>query len=311
MSRLSTVFTWHLLYNLPIKIRKESIILDVYADLFFLINFSMDYICLYITGKILRLKVSATKYIISSIIGGAYSVIALFWNVGTILAFIIDILVCIIMTAICFYHKGDKVKSIVTASLLYIGISMLIGGVMTAIFNLLNKLEINFESISADGAHTYTFAIIAVISAVLSMKGISLITRKNRHKEYLVEIIINKKTGSFLGFVDTGNLVKDHISGKSIIFIDKSAASKIIDPDAEEKFYQGEILYRSSRLVPISTATGSSATLIFVPDKITLIETNEKNATEFQVDCLIALTKINKGDGYEAIIPEDIIKLNI
>ena len=284
--------------------------MDVYADLFFLINFSMDYICLYITAKILRLKISATKYIISSIIGGAYSVIALFLNVGSILAFIIDILVCIIMTAICFFQKCDKAKNIVTSSMLYIGISMLIGGVMTAIFNLLNKLEINFENISNDGAHTYAFAIIAVISAVLSMKGISLITRKNRHKEYFVDLTINQKTCKFLGFVDTGNLVKDQISGKSIIFIDKSAASKIIDPDAEEKFYQGEILYRGSRLVPISTATGSSATLIFVPDKITLTEKSAKNASEFQVDCLIALTKINKGE-YSAIIPEDIIKLNI
>ena len=284
--------------------------MDVYADLFFLINFSMDYICLYITAKILRLKISATKYIISSIIGGAYSVIALFLNVGSILAFIIDILVCIIMTAICFFQKCDKAKNIVTSSMLYIGISMLIGGVMTAIFNLLNKLEINFENISNDSAHTYAFAIIAVISAVLSMKGISLITRKNRHKEYFVEVSINQKTCKFLGFVDTGNLVKDQISGKNIIFLDKSAASKIIAPDAEEKFYQGEILYRGSRLVPISTASGSSATLIFVPDKITLTEKNAKNASEFQVDCLIALTKINKGE-YSAIIPEDIIKLNI
>ena len=139
MPRLSTVFTCHLLYNLPIKTREESTILDVYADLFFLINFSMDYICLYITGKILKIKVTAAKYVISSVLGGLYSVIALFLNVGAILAFIIDILICIIMTAICFYHKGDKVKNIITSSLLYIGISMLIGGVMTAIFNLLNK----------------------------------------------------------------------------------------------------------------------------------------------------------------------------
>ena len=285
--------------------------MDVYADLFFLINFSMDYICLYISGKILRLNVSAAKHVISSVLGGLYSVVALFLNVGSILAFIIDILICIIMTAICFYHKGDKVKNIITSSLLYIGISMLIGGVMTAIFNLLNKLDINFQSISDDGAHTYTFAIIAVISAILSMRGISLITRKNRHKEYFVEVTINKKTCNFLGFVDTGNLVKDQISGKSIIFIDKNAASKIIDPDAEEKFYQGEILYRGSRLVPISTAGGSTATLIFVPDKITLAEKNGKSTSEFQVDCLIALVEINKGDGYEAIIPEDIIKLNI
>ncbi len=285
-------------------------ILDVYVDLFFLINFSMDYICLYITSKIVRQKVNAKKYIIASIIGGAYSVLALFFTFHSIIAFIIDMLICIIMISICFCAKGNEKRHVFGTALLYIGISMLLGGVMTAIFNLLNRLDIDLSGLSNDGAHTYTFAIIAVISAALSTKGISLITKKNRHKEYWVRIYINGRVCSLFGFVDTGNLVQDVLSGKSIIFIDRSASKDTIDPDAETKFYKGEIIYKGSRLIPISTANGSSMTLVFAPDKVVLKEKSQKEVAEYEVDCLISLTDIKK-DTYSAIIPEELTRLNI
>lgn len=285
-------------------------IYDVYVDLFFLINFSMDYICLYITAKILKHNASAKKYIVASLIGGLYSVLALFISLHSVIAFAIDTLVCMIMILICFYSKELRAGSLISLVLLYVGISMLLGGVMTAIFNILNKLNINFDSMSDDGADTYAFAIIAIISAALSMKGISLITKKNKHKEYFVNIKINNSSCSLLGFVDTGNLIKDSISGKSIIFIDRSAAADIIVPNVEEKFYAGEIIYPGSRLIPISTANGTSMSLVFVPDEITLKEKSEKKSIEFKADCLISLIDIKK-DTYAAIIPDTVIKSDI
>ena len=180
---------------------------------------------------------------------------------------------------------------------------------MTALFNALNRLDLDLTWLSYDGAHTYTFALIAIISAAVSIKGISLISKRNRHREYFVRISVGKNSSVLLGFVDTGNLVKDQISGKSIIFIDRSAISSVIDPLAEEKFLKGEILYEGSRLISISGAQGSRLKLVFPPDRITLKEKSEKESAELYVDCLISLTDIKSN--YQAIIPEDIIKLNI
>lgn len=283
-------------------------IYDVYVDLFFLINFSMDYICLYISAKILRHKIRTKKLVISSAIGGLYAVASLFIITEPILAFIIDALVCLIMIAICFYSKGEKLKYIFVSTLLYVGVSMLLGGIMTALFNLLNKLDIDLGGIADDGAHTYIFAIIAIISAAISMKGISLITRKNKHREYYVNITLKGKSCPLLGFVDTGNLIKEQISGKGIIFIDKAAAAKVIPTDTEKKYYDGEIVFPGSRLVPIVTAQGSSLILVIPPDKVTIKEKSQKNDQELAVDCLLGLTSID-GKEYSAIIPDDIRRL--
>ncbi len=284
-------------------------IYDVYVDLFFFINFSMDYICLYITAKILRHKISAARFVIASATGGIYSVISLFLNLNPIPALLLDCAACIFLVAICFYKKGAKKLHLFPTALLFVGISMLLGGIMTAIFNLLNKLELDLDALYSDGAHTYIFAIIAVVSAAVSVKGISFITKKNRHREYYVSVTVNEKVKEYIGFVDTGNMAREQISGKSIIFLDGASSAPMIDLDAKEKYLKGEIKYRGSRLIPINTATGSSLVFALIPDKITLKRKNHKAQNEFDVDCFIALTDISSDD-HDAIIPEDIIKLN-
>ena len=143
-------------------------IYDVYVDLFFFINFSMDYICLYITAKILRHKISTPRFVIASALGGAYSVVSLFLSLGPFPSFLLDCAACFLLITVCFYKKGTKKLRLFPAALLFVGVSMLLGGVMTAIFNLLNKLDLDLDILYSDGAHTYVFAIIAVVSAAIS-----------------------------------------------------------------------------------------------------------------------------------------------
>ena len=281
-------------------------IYDVYVDLFFFINFSMDYICLYITAKILRHKISALRFVIASALGGAYSVASLFLSLGPFPSFLLDCAACFLLIVVCFYKKGTKKLRLFPAALLFVGVSMLLGGVMTAIFNLLNKLDLDLDILYSDGAHTYVFAIIAVVSAAISVKGISFITKKNRHREYYVKVTVNGITEEYSGFVDTGNMAREQISGKGIIFLDGEASASIIDPDAKEKYLKGEFIYRGSRLIPITTAAGSTLAFALIPDKITLKRKSHREQAEFEVDCFIALTDLTEVD-HKAIIPEDII----
>ncbi len=283
-------------------------IYDVYIDLFFLINFSMDYICLYITAKVLRHKVKTAKFLLSSALGAIYAAVSLFLASPPALALVIDALVCLIMIAICFYGKRGSTKNIFLSTLLYVGISMLLGGIMTALFNLLNKLEIDLSFLSNDGVHTYLFAIIAIVSALLSIRGLSFITKKNRHREYFVDIDLLNKKCTLLGFVDTGNLVRDKISGKQIVFVDRKAVASIIPTDTEKRYYNGEILFSGSRLVPITTAQGQSMILVIVPNTVQLREKTHKAERVSRVDCLLGLTDVNMGE-YTAIIPDDIRSL--
>ena len=144
---------------------------DVYADILFLINFSMDYLCIYITAKVLHKKIGFLRSLIAAAFGGIYSVISLFFYVTPVIAFILDCAVCAVICAIAFACGKKKLTSLCVPTFLYVGISMMTGGCMTAIFNLLNKLELPLDLIGEDSVSTYLFAILAAIAGVISLKS--------------------------------------------------------------------------------------------------------------------------------------------
>ena len=167
---------------------------DVYVDLLFLINFSMDYLCLYICAKVLHRKANLPKMLISSAIGGIYSVVSIFLSHLPAIELIIDALVCLIMCAIVFADKGRRISSTLLCAFLFVGISMMTGGCMTAVFNLLNRLDLPLDRIDGDGISTYMFALLALIAGIISLRSGQLISRRANVKECRLNLTIGEKS---------------------------------------------------------------------------------------------------------------------
>ena len=285
----------------------------VYADLLFLINFSMDYLCLYITSRILHKRMNLPKMLLSSALGGIYSVISLFFTLNTVLSLVIDVLICIVMCAIVFAEKETKASSTLLCSFLFVGISMMTGGCMTALFNLLNRMDLPLENIASDGLSTYAFAIIAAVAGFISLKSGQLISHRSTVTECELEISLEGKSIVLKALVDSGNLIKDPLSGKSVIVIDKGQLNKIVNTKLYESFICGnrsDNAPRGIRLIPINTAGGKSMLAASHPDKATIRFTDRKGKPHaFDADVMIAPSDIQQSaDGYSAIIPAEIIK---
>ena len=288
---------------------------DVYADLLFLINFSMDYLCLYICAKVLHRKIRIPRILIASIVGGVYSVLALFFPVNTFLSVLIDVAVCAILCAIVFAEKNQRLSSTLLCTLLFVGISMMTGGCMTALFNLLNRLPLPLSAIEDDGITTYLFAILATISGLISLRSGQVISRRASVTECLISLTVTDRTTELKGLVDTGNLVKDPLTGKAVILIDRESLSEICDVSVYDRFAIGEQIPNdahtlSLRLIPINTAGGRSMLVAVKPKALTLTATDTRGrARTFSPDILIAPTDLkNSAEGYKAIIPAEILK---
>lgn len=287
---------------------------EVYADLLFLINFSMDYLCLYICVRILRRKMRLGRMLLAASIGGVYSVAALFLTVAAPLSLLIDVGVSLIMCAIVFSDKGRKFSSTLLCLFLFIGISMMTGGCMTAIFNLLNRLNLPLGDIETDGISTYLFAALAAIAGLISLGSGELISRRSAVKECLLTVTIDGKTLTLRALSDSGNLVKDALSGKAVILIDRAELSKITDLKQFDDFSRGiepdPLKIRGLRLIPINTASGRGMLVAALPDKLTAEITTKKGSSSIELDALIAPSDIqNSAAGYSAIIPAEILKL--
>ena len=304
------------MYNLyiPRKGRKKME-QEVYADLLFLINFSMDYLCLYICAKVLHRPRSLPRMLIAAAVGGIYSIVALFLPFSPILDLLTDAVVCIGISAIAFSQKGRRFSSTLLCAFLFVGISMMTGGCMTAIFNLLNRLDLPIANLDTDGVSTYLFAIIAAAAGFISLRSSAIMSKKSSIKECLLTVTLNQKSVTVTAIADTGNLVKDPLSGKRIVLIDRRELDKIADVSEFDDFANGivreEPTIRSFRLVPIKTASGRSLLSAALPDSLTASVTTKKGkSATLSLDALIAPTNIeNSADGAMAVIPAEIIRI--
>ena len=116
---------------------------EIYGDVLFLINFSMDFLSLYIAGKIMHFKMSAWRVILGASVGAVYGVCSLLFDLGALFNNVITVLVMVMMCAIAF--RFGSFRNFAATAALFCGISMLIGGIMTAAFTKLGKYQTYIE----------------------------------------------------------------------------------------------------------------------------------------------------------------------
>ena len=288
---------------------------DVYVDLLFLINFSMDYLCLYICSKILHRKMILSKMRAAAALGGVYSVVSLFFSLSPWLEVLIDCVACVVMCIIVYADKTRGIGSLFLSSFLFIGISMMTGGCMTALFNLLNKLDLPLELVGEDSISTYLFAVLAVISGIISLKSGEVISRRAPIKECRLSVKFCGKDFEFLGLSDSGNLVRDPISGKAVIFVERAIIERQQSLVFLDEFLKGNFIpdspCKALKIIPLKTASGASVAVAALPEEIRAEFENKKGKTvSVELDAMISPCDIgSNANGYTAIVPSEIIKI--
>jgi hypothetical protein len=178
----------------------------IYGDVLFVINFSMDFIALFICGKIMHFKMNFWRMALAATIGGVYGVASLFFELGTAGDILVDVLMAMALCFVAHYH-GSTLKTFgVTA--LFAAVSMLMGGAMTALYSKIGKYQAYIQI--GGTVHTVfgdisfgVFAVIAVVSAVLTYVLQKLINRKTGAKVCTIRVTFEEGVYVFSAFVDT------------------------------------------------------------------------------------------------------------
>jgi stage II sporulation protein GA (sporulation sigma-E factor processing peptidase) len=262
----------------------------LYIDVLFAINFSMDFISLYITSLILKKRLYKTRILISSLIGGLYGALELLISTNAVIGLIINISISAIMCIIAF--KYEKFIRFLASLVLFWGASASLGGIMSLLYNFINKMFYEFISeYSYNEVYSgVRFFIVASLSILCALVFNKIYLSKKEIKEVTIEIEHNKEKFSFLGICDSGNLLKEPISGKSVILISKnSLLGGIIEKDQEIK----------KRYIPYKAVNSEGIIKGIVPDKIK-INNNE-------VTAIIAPVENNMFSGAEALVPTSLL----
>ena len=283
---------------------------EIYGDVLFIINFSMDFLSLYIVGRLLHFDMKAWRVILGASVGALYGVLELLLDTYAFFEMLLTVGVLLLMCLIAF---GAKRAHTYLASVVLVGaVGMLIGGMMTSAFVKLGSYR-SYIEIGGD-IHTvfgdipiWQFAVFAAISALATWGIGRLFKRKTALRTCRLKISFGGEEKEMTALVDSGNLLEEPLSGTPVIFLKGSAASVL--PERLIFAMQSGISALSAedagklRVIPSRTVTGEGLMLAAVPEKTALffdgIWENRR--------ALIALDD-SGGDygGFEALVPENL-----
>ncbi len=262
----------------------------LYVDILFAINFSMDFFALFLTSIILRRKIFKERILLSAIFGGMYGVFDIVFLKKTLVSILLSVLVSLLMCLIAF--KKHKLGNVVSTVLVFFGVSASLSGIMSVLYNFLNKILSEYiKNYSYNSLYNGArFFVIVSLSMLISMVVLKVWSKEKNVKTVEAEIEFKGIIYNLNGLCDSGNLLREPITGRSVILIsDTTDLAKAIDLEPEFK----------KRYVPFNGVENSGILKGIVPKKI-LINNIEKSA-------ILAPIKNLTFSGYEMLVPTSLI----
>ena len=254
----------------------------IYADTLFAVNFSMDFLALYITGKSLHTAIDPGKLTLSASIGAIFATITAVLPYEGRIAGIIGCLTFIGCAALmCFTAYRCRIAK---STAVFIAVNLGLGGMISAMCSWLRKS--GFEA--SQTLEPLTLIVFGMIAGAASL----LYGRLGRTKERETEVTIKLPDGDKKLYLlsDSGNLLYEPISGKPVVIARPSALG--IDELTPENV--PESLKMKLRAIPSESIAGKRLIYGFAAGL-----TIDRRV----IEAVIAPVEADFG-GYDGIIPE-------
>ena len=279
---------------------------EVYVDLYFFINTCMNLLTLMISATLLHRKVSRWRAWLAASVGGLWAVVALFSGVEGFWGLLFDAVVIFLMCAAVFATKQSTVKMLLKCTLVGTLTSMILGGVMTALYFLFNRIHLPLADSSENSSSLLIFALIASLAGLATVQGGRFLGLSKKSKSVTVSAVLFGKAVTFSALVDTGNHLREPISGRSVIVADKTRIlavlpkplSVALTSPSPEMWLSDSRYATHIRLVPTNTATGNGMLPAILPDKLTLTD----GKVTYPADYLIAPAPMEHSADFDAVI---------
>ncbi len=279
----------------------------IYADILFLIDISMDFLSLYLTAVFIKVRFRTVSCIFAAVIGALFSVISVVTRSEHIL---LSVAVSVLMCLIAYYGSG--LKTVLQTVIIFYVVNLMLGGAMTVIFNLFNKLADkgtdflyygNVNSIKENLPPLVFMTALAVL-IIISKAVIRIYTKRPKGEIVKVSITASGKTCDFTLAEDSGNLLTEPISNQPVIFLKEASVMKFGSEELVSAMKMKEAVYNGSskgryRIVVYRTVSGRDMSVCFKPDSIRL---GRKECSAW-----IAIGKNLSMSGVDGIIPTSLI----
>lgn len=293
--------------------------MTIYVDIVLLENLCMNYIILFGTAYIMKIKVKHIRILLASLIGAVYAVVA-YAGVFPIYANLITkIILSICMTYIAFNPK--KLKGLIKELLLFYLVSFSLGGCAFALLYIVRPQDIFMKDGVYIGTYPLKIALLGGITGfVITYIAIKIVKTRITKSEiiYKAVIKIEEQELEINVLLDTGNMLKDPISGNAVIMVEKNRLYKIVPKellDNMNKFLGGEfenkeiLEYKKRiRFIPFTSVGKQNGMLLGIKADLVKIITDVDEIINEKAIIGVYEKTFSKSGKYSGLIGLDILE---
>ncbi len=266
-------------------------IITVYADILFVVNFSMDFLTLFISGKLTNKKMKKLKLILGASIGSLSGTAITFVPYSSeitqgVFTVVFGFVVSLIMTYIAF-GKYTSFFAMLRDCVIVWGSGALIGGVMTFVINMGEPVYFDYGR---------NFAVSFAVCAAVSLFTVRFILSGKSKKSAVVKITEGEETYTVKALCDSGSFISEPLTGVPVIIIRESELG-----NTGLRLKSDILTELRLRIIPINGICGNRILRGFIPDKVMI--------DDVEVRAIIASDgESSDYGGFDGIIPSILCK---
>ncbi len=288
----------------------------VYIDVLFVINVMIDGMLLWCSTKIAGVRTKWWRIWIAAIVGGIYAVCIFFPQLSPMYVLIAKVAVSVIMVCIAFWVKTWR--ELLRAILIFYVTSFLFGGGITGLIYF-TGLGSDLGTVVSNGSIYFNLPWkLLLVTAAAVLFTVTVVVKYL--KSFLMRqgllgklrITYGEKTAQTDVLLDTGNQLKDPLTGRAVAVVELCRLRALLPPEVYTLFeqYHVEELYEQLsydwttrlRMIPYSGVGVENGMLIGItPDKVE-IGSPQQGYRECQ--CIIAMYpgKLKHANGSGGIV---------
>ena len=290
--------------------------MTIYIDIVLIENLIMNYIILFTTAVVLKIKVNHIRLILASLLGAGYSIIAYMGIIKVYSSIILKIILSVLIIYIAF--NPQNIKKMCKDLLLFYLVSFVFGGAAFALIYIIKPQNILMKNGLFLGTYTLkTVMLGAVVAFCIIIGAFAIIKNKISKKDMFceIEILINQKKITTKAMIDTGNMLKEPITNVPVIVVEHillyscmpkeilnnlkeimGGDFKNIPCDIQEKYIW------KLKLIPFSSLGKQNGMLIGIRPEYVKVITDEQEKINKNVIIGIYEKSLTKKGEYQALI---------
>lgn len=304
-------------------------VLEVYPDIIFVLNFFVDLVLLYLLKKVNQKRSSRKRLALAAAAGAMFAVITgIFPQMNLLLRFFLMNIAAnfsMVMLAFGKMKKADLAKQMLV---LYL-ITYFAGGFIHSLYYntglrpTLQKLMNAFIVSNISWKSVIAVMLVLLPISLLILWVLRLYKSKER-KTFEVKLFLDNRSIHTKGLMDTGNCLYDPIFHKPVVIIENELLAELLSDDcrmdfekmkqhmrgktsAEESADMGSGSMLSYRIIPYTSVGNPRGTMLgFVLDKILIYKEKETICKE-KVTAAVCDNHLSTKDDYHLILHKDFI----